>query len=96
MEEKKVLTIDTMICDLRTVSEETLQSYEKIYISAMTVFITERSLAVMFLSISPFFIFFPTFEYFGCFPFMLVFITALFSFSYKVCQSKNSNNYSWR
>ena len=26
---KKVLTIDTMICDLRTVSEETLQSYEK-------------------------------------------------------------------
>lgn len=43
MEEKKVLTIDTMICDLRTVSEETLQSYEKIYISAMTVFITERT-----------------------------------------------------
>ena len=38
MEEKKVLTIDTMICDLRTVSEETLQSYEKIYISAMTVY----------------------------------------------------------
>ena len=29
MEEKKVLTTDTMICDLRTVSEETLQSYEK-------------------------------------------------------------------
>lgn len=27
--EEKVLTIDTMICDLRTVSEETLQSYEK-------------------------------------------------------------------
>ena len=41
MEEKKVLSIDTMICDLRTVSEETLQSYEKIYISAMTVFISE-------------------------------------------------------
>ena len=43
MEEKKVLSIDTMICDLRTVSEETLQSYDKIYISAMTVFITERT-----------------------------------------------------
>ena len=42
MEEKKVLSIDTMICDLRTVSEETLQSYDKIYISAMTVFITEK------------------------------------------------------
>ena len=40
MEEKKVLSIDTMICDLRTVSEETLQSYEKINISAMTVFVT--------------------------------------------------------
>lgn len=40
---KKVLSIDTMICDLRTVSEETLQSYDKIYISAMTVFITERT-----------------------------------------------------
>ena len=43
MEEKKVLSIDTMICDLRTVSEETLQSYEKINISAMTVFVTERT-----------------------------------------------------
>ncbi|MFR6366852.1 hypothetical protein [Gallintestinimicrobium sp.] len=40
---KKVLSIDTMICDLRTVSEETLQSYEKINISAMTVFVTERT-----------------------------------------------------
>nr|DAF02258.1 MAG TPA: hypothetical protein [Caudoviricetes sp.] len=29
------------------------------------------------MSISPFFIFFPTFEYFGFFSFMLVFITAL-------------------